>query len=48
MRLEDDVQVIITTHDHMFPLGYGRQADVGDRGLGGDLVSVLIPLLGQV
>lgn len=48
MGLEDDVQVIVAAHDHMLPLGYSRQADVGNRRLGGDLVSVLIPLLRQI
>lgn len=48
MCLEDDVQVVVAAHNHMFPLGYSRQTDVGNRRLGGDLVSVLIPLLRQV
>ena len=48
MGLEDDVQVVITAHDHVFPLGHGRQTDVGDGGLGRDLVRVQVPLLRQI
>lgn len=48
MRLEDDIQVIIAAHEHVFPFGDSGQADVGDRRRVGDLLSVLLPLLGKV
>lgn len=48
MRLEDNVQIVVAAHDHVFPLGHGWQTDVGDGRLGRDLVGVLISLFRQV
>ena len=48
MCLEDDVQIVIAAHDHVFPLGHGGQADVGDRGRGRNFVGVLLPFLRQI
>ena len=48
MRLEDDIQVIVAAHEHVFPFGDSGQTDVGDRRRAGDLFGVLLPLLGQV
>ena len=46
--LEDNVQVVVAAHDHVFPLGEGGQTDVCDGGLEGDFVGVLLPLLRQI
>jgi hypothetical protein len=48
MCLKDNIQVIIAAHEHVFPLGDSRQTDVGDRRRIGYLLSVLLPLFGQV